>query len=364
MEEYEINKTTFEKFRDTYIVTLEPYAKRISWDILYRDFRLLGFKDVEILKDLSREGEIVVRVEGVDYVTFSVYARALHYVSHIFELVYVLHDIYSIDMLKKLSRELLSSLVERYSVKTFRVTVKRVSKHYPLTSVELAKEVGSELSSICKVDLERADCHIYLEVRRDVVLIGYSLGRYVSKVRECVPMDVIDRLIVVVDDPQTLYEVMDLVQVSRALRIKLRIFDRRGRAQDLTRLALKKLGLNLSPETVSICGNVEMCLRGCDIIIVLSQYASLGETFLLEVAGRILSRGRSLCLVLGNELYDPEMDIRDLAHYEVRLGPCTGQAMRSVNALTYAVGVIVASYITSKANVGHRYGQSEVSCYT
>ena len=337
-------KRQVHRFLNTFLITLEPYAKNIPYDIVIRDLRQLGFNQIEIIYELSREGEIALRLPNTDLITFSRYARLLDYISHIFELVYVLHETSSIDLLKDLSRRLLEEVRSKYNVSTFRVTVKRIDKEFPLTSIELAREVGAELCKVCKVDLDNPDVQIYVEVRREFILIGYTLSEVARKVRECVPNELLDNITVIVDDPRTVYELMDLIQLSRALRLRLRIFDRTGRAASQIRRACAKLGLSTIPDTVSICTDAASCLQNCHVIVVLSQYARFGEKLLLEISSEILKRGYTLCLVVGNEVEDPGIDLRDRAHYEVRLGPCTGQAMRTVNAITYALGVIVTSF--------------------
>ncbi len=339
----------FYKFNNTYILTLEPYAKEVPYKVIIRDLEYLGFKNVEIIHELSREGEVILRVPDTDFMTFSRYVRLLDYVSHIFELVYIIRDISLTDLLKKLSSEMLKELVNRYNIKTFRVTAKRICKEFPMTSIEVAREVGSELSKICRVDLEKPDCHVYVEIRRDIIIIGYALGDFARKVRECVPAEIISNIVVIVDNPQMIYEVMDLIQLSRALKLRMRIFDREKKAEALIEKACRKIGLDSVPDTVALCDNVSACLEGCDVVIVLSQYARFGERLLSEISREVLKRKRRLCLVLGNELQDPGIDLRERAHYEVRLGPCTGQAMRTVNALTYALGVIVASHIIGES---------------
>ena len=259
-----------------------------------------------------------------------------------FELVYVTYD-RDIENIAKLCREVLEEVIRRFPVSTFKVLTKRIDKKYPLTSIDVCRYVGAKLVDLCRVKLEEPDCCIHVEIRSDVVLIGYSLRDYLSKTRECTPDDLIRRVFAVIDNPTTLYEVMDLVQLARALGLELRLLDR-GSVQDLVKKACEKLGLGQVPENVKVCRSAEECLADASFVLVLTQYARLGESFLAEIAGPILSRGHRICLVLGNEYEDPGLDLRRRAHYEIRLGPCTGQAMRTTTALAYALGVIMTSW--------------------
>lgn len=332
---------TVKKYENTYIITLEPYAKTLHADKLVNDCKLLGL-NIEPILELSREGEYVIKVlDNVPYREVVKYIRNLDYVCHIIRLCTTIEYTEDIDYISNLSRQVLQEAISDISCSTFKVLTKRIYKKFPLTSVDLNKELGARLIDLCRVNVVDPDCYVYVEIREDKILLGYACREGYVKARECVPQELISNIVALVDNPLTVYEIMDLVQFARALNLKLRLLDRTGSVAERLREACSKLGVK-KVDVVELCEDVDECLRDVDVIVVLSQYARHGES-LLEVVSEYITRGRKVMLVVGNEVEDVGLDIRDRAHYEVRLGPCTGQAMRSVIALSYAVGIILFS---------------------
>ncbi len=338
-----MNITTYE---NVYIITLEPYAKSLSFEKIVEDSRLYGI-NIEPIVELSREGEVVVKTTPeFSYREFIKYARHLDYVCHIIKLVYVIDYTENIDTISKLCKEVLRKALADENCRTFKVITKRLYKKFPLTSVDLNKEVGAKLVELCKVDVVDPDCYVYVEIRDDKILIGYAVREGYIKGRFCISQDIVSRIVAFVDNPLTVYEIMDIVQFARALNLNVRLIDRTGSVIERFREALSKLGLK-NVNIVQVCEDVEECFKDIDVLVVLSQYARHGEP-LLEVVSHYVRRGFKVGLVVGNEVEDVGMDIRDRAMYEIRLGPCTGQAMRSVIALAYAVGIILYSATRNK----------------
>ncbi len=333
-----------EKFENTYIITLEPYAKKISFEKIFKDLKEIGV-DVEIVYELSREGEVVLKTDIEDINYISKIMRTINYICHILKLKYVVRyeDFDNVvDMLKRLCMDTLREVLDRYRCRNFRVVCKRIYKKFPITSVELCRIVGIELSKICEVNLENPECYIYIEVRRGIILVGYSTNVSYVKIREVIPHNILNYVEVIVLEPLTIYEYMDLIQLARAINVKLKILDKSGRSINMIYEACNKLGID-KPENVDVC-YLEDCFKDVDYIVVLSQYAIHGESVLQELSYNIISRGRRLCLVLGNEIEDVPIEIRDFAHCEIRLGPMTGHAMRSTTAIAYALGVILSKF--------------------
>ncbi len=330
------------KFENTYTITLEPYAKNIGIRKLLDDLSILGI-DADILKEYSREGEYIVKTDIGNIKDFTRLVRYLDYVCHIIHLLYLIeYNSYSDEVIKEIinrSKEVLNIVLRNYGCRDFKVVAKRIYKKFPISSVDICRIVGSELSKYCKVNVQDPDCYIYIEVRENLVFVGYALRESYIKYREVVPYDIINKIIVVVLEPVTIYEYMDLIQLARSLMIKLRIINVSGNTEKMIERACKRLNINI-PNNIEIV-NLENCVDGVDYVIVLSQYASYGESILREVAYNLLSRGKTMALVLGNEVSDVPLEIRDKAHCEVRLGPMSGHAMRSSVAISYALGTFL-----------------------
>ncbi len=332
---------TVKKYDNTYIITLEPYAKTLHADKLVNDCKLLGLS-IEPLLELSREGEYVIRVlDNIPYKEVVKYIRNLSYVCHIIRLCISIEYTEDIDYISNLSKQVLQEAISDISCRSFKVLTKRIYKKFPLTSIDLNKKLGARLVDLCQVNVVDPDCYVYVEIREDKILLGYACREGYIKARECIPLEFVSNIIALVDNPLTVYEIMDLVQFARALNLRLRLLDRTGSVSERLREACSKLGIK-KVDIVQLCEDVEECLRDADVVVVLSQYARHGDS-LLEAVSEYIVRGKRVVLAVGNEVEDVGLDIRDRAHYEIRLGPCTGQAMRSVIALSYAVGVLLFS---------------------
>ena len=333
------------------IVTLEPYARKVNMSRVVEDLNLLGL-DIEIDRDLSREGELIINVNSFNNIEeISRYLRNIEYICHIIELKQVLDR----DSLESTLRDLVDScgkILEEHlgpSMK-FKIICKRVDKKFPLTSVEVCKTVGNMLEKLgYNVDLYNPDLYIYVEIREKVILVGWSPRHVYHKQREIVPMSIVRNVVAIVLEPLTIYEYMDLLQLSRALGIELWIIDIRGRSRRMIEDACRKLKISV-PENVKVVKMNDLKAMNDVVLIVLSQYSSRGETYLRDICRELLSRRHRVGLVVGNEIDDVPLELRDNAICEVRLGTMTGQAMRSATAIAYALGVIFNMF-TIRENV-------------
>ncbi len=326
------------------ILTLEPYARQIEVSRVVRDLELLGLR--ASIDKLSREGELIINVEDIDDIyEASKYIRNLEYVCHIIELKNVVELKNFENIIDLIIEECDKILKSTSRAGTFKILCKRIDKKFPLTSVEVCKIVGRRLEELGHVvDIHSPDIYIYVEIRKGVIILGWSPREIYHKVREVVPLSVVRNVIPIVLEPVTLYEYMDLLQLARALGVELRIIDFRGNACKMIEDACKKLKIDV-PENVKIV-SLDKCDEGVDVLIVLSQYSSRGDSHLREICRQLISRNRKIGLVLGNEIEDVPLELREKAICEIRLGPMTGQPMRSTVAIAYALGVIFNMFTT------------------
>ncbi len=325
------------------VLTLEPYAKNIDFKKIINDLKLLGV-DSTIDNKLSRRGEPILEIKNIeDIYEASKYIRNIEYICHIVELVHIIersdNNNTVIEKLIDRCNIMISYIIRKTNLKNFKIICKRVDKKFPITSVELCKRVGNSLEKIgYSVDLHNPDFYIYIEIRKDVILLGWSPRDIYHKFREIVPLNVAKNTIAIVLEPLTIYEYMDLLQLARALGIELRIINVRGDAYKLVEEACRRLKIEY-PNNVRVVEKA-YALNDVDCLIVLSQYSTRGETYLRDISRSILLRGRKIGIMVGNEIEDVPLEFRESAICEIRLGPMTGQPMRSTVAIAYALGVI------------------------
>ncbi|WP_243668687.1 THUMP domain-containing protein [Vulcanisaeta sp. JCM 16161] len=265
--------------------------------------------------------------------------RDINYVAHVSIIDQVINR--DLSTLFTVAKEVLLNLISNRDG-TFKVIVKRMDKKYPMTSIELAKKLGEYLAQFAKADLENPDYVIYIEVREDSFIVAHSTRDLFRKRREAIPMDWVDKVIGIVEGPKEVYETMDLIQLSHALGVEVRLIT----SQLLVDRALRALKLNSLPRVRVV--NVEEALSGVDIPIVLSMHANYNERKLIEVSREAFSRGLRIGLILGNEYEDVSLALRSRAMYEVRLGPMTGHPMRTTIALAYAISVIYTTWLINQ----------------
>lgn len=214
------------------------------------------------------------------------------------------------------------------------IEVRRWDKSYPIRSNEMARAIAKALLakglSALRPDAENV---ILVGVEKEFAIVAYATGYMVRAfAKSSLPRQVMDKVVAVVERPYTDYEIMDLVQLSRALGFRLRLLKPRRAALEKV---LKILGTK--PPNVEVVESDEEALSGVEVAVALSMYAREDERRLLEVLRA--SKGRVIAFVVGNEREDVSMDLRAKCVAEVRLGPLTGFSMRSSNALAYALGL-------------------------
>ena len=87
--------------------------------------------------------------------------------------------IYDINLVDKIDKDLNNikeaaiKLIRSLDIKTFKVETKRVDKTYPLTSMEISKEVGAYIlkNTSLKVDVNHPDYILEIELRNDYTYI-------------------------------------------------------------------------------------------------------------------------------------------------------------------------------------------------
>ncbi len=319
------------------LITLEPYAKMESIKEILRNF---NYK-YDVIFELSRKGKYLLKIESDDLDNVISCLRSINEISHIVIIEDIL-DTLSVDDLINRCRALLSKLTSTYGSGTFKVVVKRMFKKYPLTSIELARIIGQELSKYANPELERPKFIIYLEIHESRCLIGYSLQDIYFKIRKTIPKNWIDRIIGIVEYPRTVYEVMDLIQLSHALNVELRIIVKRDH---IIRKAFEKLNLDESKVKVRTYQDLESALKGIDYLVALTQYAIFNEEKLIEITEEVYTSGKVLGFILGNEIDDVSLKARRMSNIEIRLGPQTGHPMRTSIALTYAIAIVVGTLV-------------------
>ncbi len=312
------------------LVTFEPYARSISpYDLLSRIScgQVIEWGRNKCIVDLSGCGSDALSI-----------LRDINYVAHLS----IIDQVISRDLnaLFAVTKEVLLSLINNKD-RTFKVIVRRMDKKYPMTSIELAKKLGEYLAQFAKADLEDPDYIIYVEVREDSFIVAHSTRELFRKRREAIPADWVDRVVGIVEGPREVYETMDLIQLSHALGIEVRLIT----SPLLIDRALKALRLSSLPRVKVV--DVDDALNGIDIPIVLSMHANYNERKLIEVSREALSKGLRIGLILGNEYDDVSLGLRSRATYEIRLGPMTGHPMRTTIALTYAISVIYTTWLMS-----------------
>ncbi|MGC9152903.1 MAG: THUMP domain-containing protein [Vulcanisaeta sp.] len=310
------------------LITLEPYARTIKpYDIL----TVINCGHVE---EWGRNKAILDLGGCPDGVLTRL--RDINHVAHISIIDQVINR--DLDLLFNAAKDLVMRLIGGSNAK-FKVIVRRMDKRYPITSLELAKRLGQYLAQFAEADLNNPDYYIYVEVRDDSFILAYSTRELFNKQRASIPMDWVKYVVGIIDGPREVYETMDLLQLSHALGVELRLITN----QLLIERAYKALRLNTLPNVNVV--NLDDALRGIDIPIVLSMHARDNERKLIEISKEAFTRKLRIGLILGNEIEDVSLELRRKAMYEIRLGPLTGHPMRTTIALTYALSLIFTTWL-------------------
>ncbi|KUO93942.1 MAG: RNA methyltransferase, partial [Vulcanisaeta sp. CIS_19] len=199
--------------------------------------------------------------------------REIEYIAHISIIDHVIER--DLDKLMEVAKGILTGLIHGG---TFKVIVRRMDKSYPMTSIELAKVLGKYLAQFATADLEDPDYYIYVEVRDDSFIVAHSMRELFSKRRESIPTDWVRQITGIVEGPKTVYETMDLLQLSHALGVELRLIT----DQRLIDRAYRALRLGSLPNVKVV--KPEDALVGIDVPVVLSMHAKDNERRLIEVS--------------------------------------------------------------------------------
>ncbi len=312
------------------LVTLEPYARGIN---PYELILAIGCGEV---KEILAKGKLILDLTNCDEEAIR-RLRNVEYVAHISIVYKVVRG--GLQELIDACRELLERL-NKEMPGSFKVIARRIDKGFPMTSLELAKRVGQALSEYAPANLEDPDYYIYIEVREGHFLIAYSTRELYAKRRKAIPREWVEKVIAIVEGPREVYETMDLIQLSHAFGIEIRLMTSE---LNLER-AYRALRLNPLP-TVKLVKSHDEALSGIDVPIVLSMHARHNEERLIEIVKDAFKRNLRIGLILGNEYEDVSLELRRKAVVEVRLGPLTGHPMRTTIALSYALGLIFTTWI-------------------
>ncbi len=311
------------------LLSYQPYAGKGGTAEVIRALRERGYK-VKLLREWHLRALIETNGRAI---------YLLNKMSHVSRIVIVHAVLESRDpeTLKGVARKVLESLCERY--RSFKVEVRRWDKTYPLTSMELARTIGRELASLgmLEPDLENPELTLFIGIDKDSAIVGYTTHDLVKKTK-AMPSEISDSFVAIVDRPRMLYEIMDLVQLSRALNIEIRILGDK-RAFKLLSRALKILELKEEDTRVSLIPweGRERAFKDLESVVVLTPYAEMNEEELVKFVKR--AQGK-VGLLLGNEFEDVSLELRKYATLEVRLGPRALQPMRTAIALAYVLGLL------------------------
>jgi len=240
----------------------------------------------------------------------------------------------SLEEPERLAESIARDVAPRLRGKSVAVRVRRWFKDYPATSLEMARLIASKLVELGVEATPRAGYTLLVCIDRGRAIVAELIY---ERAVEAIPRSLAKRVCAVACLIQTPYEIADLIQMSRALDVELRLY--RPRLEALSE-ALKHLGMDVPPPNVSIVQSIEELRQGLDAFVVLSQHAKRGERALVKFVKEFSGR---LALVVGNEYSDPPPEIEDLAVLRVRLGPLTGMPMRSCIALAYALALVFAT---------------------
>ena len=75
-----------------------------------------------------------------------------------------------IDEIGKAAVEFMLEIIERKSIKTFKIDAKRADKNFPIQSPDIARIIGGKVLIGCKVlkvDVHKPECLLFVDVRRD-----------------------------------------------------------------------------------------------------------------------------------------------------------------------------------------------------
>lgn len=318
------------------LLLFEPFSKNRCMDYLVKKLgEGLGI-EVSIVYNWGLRG--VLKVDDAYVPQVIDFLRNINCIS----MAYIVQSYVYDRSIEKLVDEALETIKAVFTGKEVAIEVRRWDKKYPSTSIEIAKLIARALTEK-GFATPNPDSHnmIFVGVDKEFSVIGYAdedMTRIF--VRGGIAAAIARNIIAVVERPQTDYEIMDLVQLSRAIGFRLRLYKPNEKS---LRKVLDILGIDLN--SIEIVDSLDEALKDVGIAIALSMYAKDDEKKLIDLVKSF--KGKTIAFVLGNEYEDVSLDLRSRCVAEVRLGPLTGFAMRTSTALAYALGValpILAGY--------------------
>ncbi|MEL9940194.1 MAG: THUMP domain-containing protein [Ignisphaera sp.] len=318
------------------LLLFEPFSKNRCMDYLVKKLSEgLGI-EVSIVYNWGLRGILKVGDAHVPQVID--FLRNISCIS----MTYIVRSYVYDRSIEKLVDEALETIKAVFPGKEVAIEVRRWDKKYPLTSIEIARLIVKALTEkgFATPNLSSHNI-IFVGVDKGLSVIGYAdEGITRIFVRGGIPAAIARNIIAVIERPQTDYEIMDLIQLSRAIGFRLRLYKPNEKA---LRKVLDILGIDL--DNIEVVDSLDGVLKDVDIAIALSMYAKDDEKKLIDLVKTF--KGKTIAFVLGNEYEDVSLDLRSKCVAEVRLGPLTGFAMRTSTALAYALGVtlpILAGY--------------------
>ncbi len=260
--------------------------------------------------------------------------------------IYVIDKVLESRDLNTLLDFAFSLVKDKFYGKELYIDVRRWDKSYPFRSVDIARELARKILShgIAIPNPKLRKYSVLIGIEKDFVVIGYTLEEF-TKEKRFIPIDIVQSVVCIVEEPQTTYEIMDLIQFSRSVRVELRFINPSRQALFH---ALRSLGVDriedIKDSRISI-HSIDTVFNDLDSVVVLSPYSRYNEDDLIKflIEKRALSDKFKIGLVVGNEFRDVSPALREKADIVVRLGPMSSMPMRSVVALAYALGIVLAT---------------------
>ncbi|MEM0027692.1 MAG: THUMP domain-containing protein [Ignisphaera sp.] len=312
------------------LLLFEPFSKNRCMDYLVKKLGEGPGIEVSIVYNWGLRG--ILKVDDALVPQVIDFLRNISCIS----MTYIVRSYVYDRSIERLVDEALETIKAVFPNKEVAIEVRRWDKKYPLTSIEIARIIARALTEK-GFATPNPDSYniIFVGVDKEFSVIGYADEDIIRIfVRGGIPVAIARNIIAIVERPQTDYEIMDLIQLSRAIGFRLRLYKPNEKA---LRKVLDILGIDLN--SVEVVNNQNEALKDVDVAIALSMYAKDDEKKLLDLVKS--SKGKTIAFVLGNEYEDVSLNLRSKCVAEVRLGPLTGFAMRTSAALAYALGMAI-----------------------
>ena len=317
----------------------EPYSRTFCSHRILEILKAMGAK-AKVLKNWGLRA--LFEIDDLSYV-YEVANR-----EDCISRTFIVYSIVSHRDLTTIIQEIESMLKSVNCGSRIRIEVRRWDKKYPIASIELAHTIARHLNERnlgIELNPREFECVIVIGIEREFTIIAYATKDLI-KYKSAIPLNIIKRVAAIVERPQTSYEIMDLIQLSRALNLEIRLFKPNN---DAFRKALHNLSLNIDDIlTVQIYEDLDSLFKGIDLAIALSPYAKRNEKELISIIRR--NTDKKIAFVLGNEYEDVSKILRNRCLYTIRLGPHSEMPMRTATALAYVLGItlpILAGYLNN-----------------